>query len=144
MHIGTHLKMKKNNLKSENWFRWKATCLRGSWRRRAKKFGIDLNTIPTRQEIENWLIDSYPFKCYITGESLSKAKIELDHKVPCSRGGTFMLDNIGITSRGTNNIKGDLLLSEFKSLMKLITKWECKGERILKRLRRGNSIYVRK
>ena len=131
-------------LKKKDWMQWKASQLRASWRSRAKKNQIASIGVPNRQEIQDWLKSKYPFKCYLTGESLTKTQIELDHKIPVSRGGTFYLNNVGITSKKNNSAKGDLTEEEYQGLLMAMVRWEDQGERLLSRLRRSNNIYRRK
>lgn len=112
----------------------KASQARNSWLTRAKKLGIDKSEVPTKQEILVWLIEGLPFKCYLSNSEISKNLIELDHKLPISRGGSFKLDNIGVTSKWYNKSKGDLNEKEFRSLLKLISDWDDKGKSLLSRL----------
>jgi len=131
-------------LKKKDWFQWKSSGLRSSWRARAKKNELNLLSVPTRIEIQDWLKSKYPFKDYLTGESLTKTQIELDHITPVSRGGTFSLSNIGVTSKKNNSAKGDLTQEEYQGLLLAIVRWEDQGERLLSRLRRSNNIYRRR
>ena len=131
-------------LKKANWTQWKASRLRSAWRARAKKIGISPDTIPTREEIQEWIEALIPFKCYITGVPLTKSEIEVDHKEATSRGGGFGLDNVGLTSKYYNSAKGDMSEKEFKQLLKLIDTWKDKGKSVLKRLRTSNNIFRRR
>jgi hypothetical protein len=133
-----------NPLKKKNWCQWKASQVRSSWRTRARKFGLSLDEVPTRAEIQKWLEDQHPVKCYFTGGFIVLDTIELDHKTPLSRGGKLHLDNVGITSRWYNNIKGQMTEKEFRQLLRLVSKWEDKGLSLFKRLSSSNNIYKRK
>jgi hypothetical protein len=133
-----------SRLKKSNWHQWKASRLRSSWRARAKKLKVNLDDVPTREEIQDWLISKEPFKCYLTDISLNKGDIELDHKEVTSKGGSFKLFNIGITSKFYNSAKGDMAEKEFLSLLKLIKTWPDKGQSLLKRLRSSNNMFRRK
>ena len=69
--------------------------------------------------------------------------VELDHKVPISRSGSFGLDNLGVTSRFYNNSKGDMTNIEFLQLLSTISSWDGGGKHLLLRLIRSNSMYSR-
>jgi 5-methylcytosine-specific restriction endonuclease McrA len=133
-----------NPLKHTNWSNWKATQVRSSWRERAKKFGLNLNDVPTRAEIQDWLEAQSPIKCYIEGTFISTEVMELDHKTPLSRGGKLHLENVGCTSRYYNNIKGTMTEKEFRQLLRLVKKWDDKGESIFKRLMASNHMFSRR
>ena len=138
-------KKKSNNpLKRTNWSNWKATQARSSWRERAKKFGLPLDEVPTRAEIQEWLEAQHPIKCYFTGGFISPEVVELDHKHPLSRGGSLQLHNVGITSRWYNNIKGQMSEREFRQLIKLVSKWEDNGDMLFKRLAASNRVFSRR
>lgn len=122
----------------------KATQYRSSWRARCKKACKDLDSIPSRQEIQDWLISKQPFVCYITNQPIRLKDIQADHKNPIARGGSFKLGNIGLTSKRTNKIKGDMTIKEFKSLMKLINNWEDEGKSLFTRLMSSSLIYRKK
>lgn len=136
-------KKSTNPKKKENWFFWKASQVRGSWRNRARKYGHSLDDIPTRIEIQQWLEAQDPIKCYISGTFISPEIVELDHKMPIVRGGSFQLDNVGATSRYYNNVKGTMTEKEFRQLLKVVSKWEDKGVALFKRLMASNHIYKR-
>lgn len=104
---------------------------------------MDPDKVPSRIEIQEWLETQIPFKCYLTKEPLTKARIELDHKEATSRGGTFGLLNVGVTSRHMNAAKGGMHEKEFRGLLKLISKWEDGGHTLLMRLRASNNVFRR-
>ena len=132
-----------NPLKKTNFYQWKASQVRSSWRSRAKRFGLNLDDVPTRVEIQQWLEAQDPIRCYLSGSFISNEVIELDHKTPLSRSGSLKLDNVGITSRYYNNVKGNMTEKEFRSLLKAVSKWEDKGQSLFKRLMSSNHIYKR-
>jgi len=136
-------KRSTNPLKKTNWANYKASQLRGSWRERAKKYGENLDDVPTRAQIQEWLEAQQPIKCYIEGTFISAEVIEVDHKIPICRGGGFGLDNMGCTSRYYNNVKGSLTEEEFRNLLKLVKTWEDKGASLFKRLMASNHIFSR-
>jgi hypothetical protein len=133
-----------NPMRRTNWSQWKASQVRSSWRERAKKYGLPLEDVPSRPEIQEWLEKSHPLQCYFTGGFISQDVVELDHKDPLSRGGSLTLKNVGITSRWYNNIKGQMSEKEFRLLLKLVSKWEDKGDALFKRLSASNHMYNRK
>lgn len=132
----------KKTIKPEDWPRYKASQCRSNWRARAKKAGIDLVIVPTRAEIEEFINSQGTVKmCYLTDSMVKLEDVELDHKVPINRGGTFSLDNVGITSKHLNSAKGIMTDEEFKSLLQCIHTWEDEGMGLLKRLVASNNIY---
>lgn len=135
---------RRDTQKKEKWSQYKASQLRDSWRRRAKKLNIPVELVPSRGEIQSY-IDSFngTYICYITGKRVPKASIEFDHKIPTGRGGSFSLENTGITSKHFNRIKGMLTDTEFRELLKLISTWDDGGEFLLKRLSAANNIFRR-
>ena len=142
-------KRKKRNpalekLKRDRWSFYKASQYRSSWRERCKKSGGDLESVPTRAEIQDWLEALEPYKCYITNAFLNKRTMEADHKDPVSRGGSYRLKNIGITSKRLNGIKGSMSVKEMKALLKLVSKWEDKGDSLFSRLLASNNIFRRR
>ena len=125
-------KTKKKVETEDQWIKRRASQARASWLRRAKKLEIDIKDIPTKEEIMEIL--KYPIICYLSNSPISKDTVELDHKIPTSRGGLFKLSNVGITSRYYNQVKGDLTEKEFRSLLKTVSKWEDKGKSLFTRL----------
>jgi len=134
---------KKNKDTKERWCFHKAQQYRNSWRARCKKIEGDLESVPTRPEIQEWLMKQEPFRCYITGEYLNKRTLQADHIQPLSRGGLFTLDNVGLTSKRFNQIKGNMTLEEFKQLLSLVSNWEDNGAELFKRLLSSTNIYRR-
>ena len=67
--------------------------------------------------------------------------MEADHKDPVSRGGSYRLKNIGITSKRLNGIKGSMSVKEMKALLKLVSKWEDKGDSLFSSLLASNKIF---
>lgn len=93
-------------------------------------------TTPTIDVLYKWLKrDKYI--CYYSLEELTLDNLTIDHKIPLFRGGTNDLSNLCICSRKMNNIKGQLTEKEFKSLLKLVSKWEDGGASLFKRIRQG-------
>jgi len=132
-----------NPMRLTNWAQYKASQVRSSWRERARKYGEPLEDVPSRPIIQQWLEDQAPLTCYFTGTFISNEVAELDHKIPICRQGKFHLDNVGVTSRYYNNIKGSMTEEEFRGLLKLVRTWEDKGISLFKRLMASNHIYSR-
>lgn len=76
----------------------------------------------TDSEIQNlWNLQNG--RCAISGVKLTPGKnVSLDHIVPFSRGGKHSLKNLRFVHRRVNDFKGNLLDSEFKSLLRTCTK----------------------
>lgn len=135
---------KLTKLKKERWSFWKASQYRSSWRGRCKKVSGPLDDVPSRQEIQDWLESGIPYRCYLTNDFLNKTTLQADHMEPVSRGGSFKLENIGLTSKRYNQVKGEMTVPEFKDLMQLVKSWEDKGESLFRRLLAGTHIYNRR
>lgn len=138
--MATTRKRLKKEITDDQWIKRKSSSLRSSWLKRSP----DKEAVPAREDILTWLINKYPFSCHYAKSPISREVIEVDHLIPVSRGGTFNLSNAAITSRYYNNAKGDLTAKEFKDLLKLVSKWECKGERLFKRLISSNHIFKKR
>lgn len=131
--------------KKENWFHWKAGNLRSTWGVRIRKDPSRTRAeLPERCEIENWLRKQLPFTCYIENIPLDRDTMQVDHKHPTSRGGSFDLTNLGLTSKAANQIKGNMLEQEFKDLVKLILTWEDKGASLIKMLKQSKFIWTKR
>lgn len=102
--------------------------------------GLTIDQIPKISEIKEWLEKQYPYSCYFTEEKLGR-DFGVDHKIPVARGGSFMLDNLCITSMFINGAKGVMTEEEFKQLLKIISTWEDKGKSLLVRLRSSNTMF---
>jgi len=131
-------------LKKERFTFYKASQYRASWRERCKKANGNLDDIPSRAVIEKWLDNKEPWICYLTKAVLNKDTFQADHIQPISRGGSFKLSNIGLTSKKYNLAKGNMTKREFKSLLTCIKKWEDGGEGLLGRLIAGSTVFGRR
>lgn len=131
----------------------KAATFRNNCLSRADKHGIDRLNVPMPREIEEWLLthqdrvetvrNRFYLRCEYTGELIKIADIQIDHRTPISRGGTFRIENLAVTSGKTNQHKGSLKESEFLELLQLLDSFEpvAKAD-VLTRLRRG--VVIRK
>ena len=130
----------------------KAANFRNNCLYRADKYGIDRANVPMPKEIEAWLL-TYEAKietsrkrlylrCEYTGELIKLSDIQIDHRTPISRGGSFGIENLAITSGKTNQHKGELLDSEFSQLLTLLNQFEpIAKNNVLSRLRRGGGRF---
>lgn len=49
------------------------------------------------------------FRCCICGRTAKETKLEVDHKIPVSKGGTDSLDNLWTLCKDCNRGKSDLI-----------------------------------
>ena len=68
--------------------------------------------------------------------------IEIDHKCPISKYGSFEVSNLAVTSRYFNQIKGDLTEEDFNILLDA-TYDMADGQSVIKRLLSSGRIYAR-
>lgn len=101
----------------------------------ARRGTFPVENIPTTSELEVW-IKSNPHICLYSGEKLQLFKnFSVDHRVPVCRGGEHTLENLCFASKHMNTAKGTMTEKEFSSLLELISTWEDKGDRLLRRLK---------
>ena len=128
----------------------KAANFRNNCLARADKHGIDRANVPMPKEIEAWLLTYESqlevsrkrlyLRCEYTGELVKIADIQIDHRTPIGRGGSFGIENLAVTTAQNNQRKGSLTQSEF---LKLLAWLDLNGfepaakKDILTRLRRG-------
>jgi 5-methylcytosine-specific restriction endonuclease McrA len=80
--------------------------------------------------------------CYYCGREITDANFSLDHLLPVSRGGTFLHDNLDITCKKCNTIKGVLEGCEFVALLNLMATWpQAVKQDILDRLYSGGKRF---
>lgn len=128
---------RKKSLKKTDPLEYKARNIRNRLLSRVKDHSDSRRkTTPTKAEIKRWL-SSQDFTCYYSGEALDIFDMHVDHKTPFNRGGTNELDNLCLCTSKMNTAKGGLNEKEFRELLELISSWEDKGERLLRRLRQG-------
>jgi len=129
----------------------KAATFRGHCLTRADKLGIDRANVPMPKEFDAWLLTYESrlelsrkrlyLRCEYTNELVKIADIQIDHRTPISRGGSFGIENLAVTSGKTNQHKGSLLQSEFLELLDLLGSFEPAAKTdVLTRLRRGAVI----
>ena len=94
-------------------------------------------------EYEQWLKAIDPFVCYYSNATLKHTDFSIDHKQPLVRGGTNQLNNLCICTKAMNTAKGQMTEKEFKQLLKLISKWEDSGVKLLNRLRMAGKAFGR-
>jgi len=129
----------------------KSSAFRTNCLSRAKKLGIPVSSVPMPREFAEWLtLQPITIKrkrayltCYLTGALVPLAKIELDHRVPVSRGGSFQVFNLGVTDARMNQAKSNRTQDEFMELLELIKTWDDSGKSIIADLRSGQSRRYR-
>jgi HNH endonuclease len=130
----------------------KAANFRNNCLNRADKLGIDRANVPMPKEIEAWLLTYEQqietnrkrlyLRCEYTGELVKIADIQIDHRTPISRGGSFGIENLAITNGKTNQHKGSLKKSEFLELLQLLDGFEPVAKTdVLARLRRVGAFF---
>jgi hypothetical protein len=133
--------------KEDSFFFTKASRCRSSWLARARKVGISKEEVPTRAEIQK-VLEELCYSgliCYYSRLQFFNPKyLEIDHKQPISRGGSFKLDNICITTKRMNSAKGDMTEKEFLSLLEVISTFEDKGNSVISRLVSSNNKFRKK
>jgi len=126
----------------------KAANFRNNCLTRADKHGIDRISVPMPKEIEVWLLTYESqlevsrkrlyLRCEYTSELVKIADIQIDHRTPISRGGSFGIENLAITTAQSNQRKGSLVSAEFKELLQLLDNFEPVAKTdVLTRLRCG-------
>jgi|GEM_PF-4061855 len=144
---------KKTKLTPTQWAHQRAERFRAKSLARARKLKLDVKDVPSRAQIEHWLLDNMKFdsdcistyafyECYITGLRVMLPDAEIDHINGVKNGLGF--DNMGVTSRDFNQVKSDMPLRDFKALMDCIALFEDAGKSVMTRLKRGNMVFVRK
>lgn len=133
--------MATKNLKETDFLKYKAQCIRSSFRQRTKDPEA---YVPTPRELETWLRSFEDnFVCYYFRTKLKPSEITIDHKIPLSRlNGNNNLDNLCIASKAANDSKGNLTDTEFFELLKLMDSWEPIAKKnVLTRLKQAGNIY---
>jgi hypothetical protein len=125
------------------WNRRKASQFRASWVARAKKLGVDVALVPSRESVLEWLSAIDIPVCYYSKTPISRDVVEADHLEPISRKGSFSLSNVVLTSRFYNQVKGDLNDKEFFQLLNTVSDWEDKGKSLMIRLISSNRRFGR-
>jgi 5-methylcytosine-specific restriction endonuclease McrA len=129
------IKKHRETQKKKNLVRMRCNAARHNWKRRSDSPIPDLNLL------EMSVREQLSLGCFYTKKELTEETFGLDHKVPLKRGGSNDISNIVVVDQKINKAKGDLLDSEFISLLNLISTWEDKGESFLTRLRASNIIF---
>jgi len=126
----------------------KSANFRNNCLARADKHDIDRANVPMPKEIEAWLLTYESrlevvrkrlyLRCEYTNELVKIADIQIDHRTPISRGGSFGIENLAVTTAQSNQRKGSLVSAEFKELLQLLDSFEPVAKTdVLTRLRRG-------
>ena len=128
----------------------KAKNLRGRWLALARKVSYPSDKVPTGPEISDYLWNSLKFECgdpylpdYYGGSIFNLDTIELDHKQPISKEGSFGLENIAITCRYFNQLKSNLTEPDFKKLLDLLRTMD-EPKSLTNRILASGRIYARR
>lgn len=122
-------------LKKEDLLKWRSQQYASRWKQRGS-----LN-VPTSKELELWLKGFDSLLCYYTGKQLTDKTFSIDHKQPLNRGGDSSFDNLALCHKDINSAKGNFTEKEFKDLLKISSKWEDKGDMLLRRLRMAGKAF---
>ena len=127
-------------------FRRMASQWRSSSKRRLAELSEGGEALPSLDAVEAHIRGNFGNGCFYCGTKLSetvkKHKIELDHKVPISRGGSAAVENLALSCHACNCGKGPLLASEWKSLLQLLDTWDPgAAQSLLVRLKGGYWVY---
>lgn len=110
---------RNRRMQVEEPFRWRAYLLR------------KLNPSITADDLER-LWNQQDGLCALTGQPMTIADADVDHRVPKSRGGSSDLSNLRWVCRKANAAKGDMLDEEFLTLCFQVSEWI--GRRIMEYL----------
>ena len=61
-------------------------------------------------------------KCEYCGVDLNEKDFQIDHKIPLSRNGKHSIDNLAISCKECNNLKGTMTSEEFLIFIKIYIK----------------------
>lgn len=130
--------------KKTKYFLWKADCLISSFKRRAKKHNKTYDYITKRADYALIIKEKLKGKCEYCSCKLTRTNLNVDHKIPISRGGSFGEDNLAYVCSACNRSKAEMSAEEFMSLQKLILTWADKGYYILKQLRTASVVFKKR
>lgn len=68
------------------------------------------------------LIDFQNYRCALTGDELAPETASVDHKIPISKGGTNVMENVQVLHSEVNRMKGSMSTLEFILLCRKIIK----------------------
>lgn len=68
------------------------------------------------------LVEAFGEKCAGCGKTVKKGKLEIDHMTPVSKGGFTDFMNLQLLCKKCNSLKGDMLATEWKMLVKVLFK----------------------
>jgi 5-methylcytosine-specific restriction endonuclease McrA len=111
---------------------------------RARKAGqhLDYDLERFREWVEGW---GETGDCYYCAGDLTEHNFSVDHRVPTSRGGTYLGVNVVLCCKPCNEAKGNLTDREFGQLMSVMFAWDAQTRQsVLKRLRAGGRVIYGK
>ncbi len=133
-------KQSAKKAKAADWYRWRAQQLRTSWLGRVRKAKGDKSELPSLDDTAEWL-RNVPMVCHYSGDIVDKELMQVDHKRALARGGSYALDNLAISTKEMNALKGNLHEEEFVGLLDLMASWEDNGKALISTLRRAQCIW---
>jgi len=129
--------------KKTDYFKWKADCLIGGFKRRHKKYDLEYTYITKRVDYAKIVEKKLKGNCEYCGVKLTRKNLSVDHKIPLSRGGNTSEENLAYCCDKCNNAKGEMDYEEYVALISLIKTWSDKGKYILSKLRAGSLMFKR-
>ena len=99
---------------SQEWYKANLDKIRNYNRtqRARRKFALSIEGSASTNEVYTWIQSQDPV-CYYCKKILLSNEIQLDHKIPLSRGGTHTTDNFAISCRSCNCSKNTKTPEEF-------------------------------
>ncbi|MHB1764733.1 MAG: HNH endonuclease [Gammaproteobacteria bacterium] len=124
---------KKNNLKKQNPFEYRAKALRIAYAKLGHKLSIE-------QVREMMHANS---RCYYCGFDLNANPLEygIDHKTPKNKGGTNDMGNLVLCCRKCNSVKGTLTDTQYIDLLAYLKDKPEVFENLYKRLRMSGMVF---
>ena len=129
--------------KNKNWYTWKANQLIGNFQTRHKKINKPYTYLTKRIDYAE-IIKTKLTRCEYCDCKLNKTNFSVDHKIPLSHGGDTSDVNLAYCCNHCNSAKGEMLDTEYKELIKMVSTWKDKGEYVLRKLRAAAVVFRRR
>ena len=130
------------NKKTDYW-KWKADCLIGGFKRRHKKHDKPYTFLTKRADYAD-ILKTKMTNCEYCGVKLTKTNFSVDHKIPLSNDGDTTTENLAYCCQKCNTAKGEMNHDEYNALIVMIREWDDKGKYILSRLRAASLMFNRR
>ncbi len=127
------------NKKTDYW-KWKADCLIGGFKRRHKKHDKPYTFLTKRADYAE-ILKTKMTNCEYCGVKLNRTNFSVDHKIPLAHGGDTSTENLAYCCSKCNTAKGEMNYDEFMALIAMIREWDDKGKYILSRLRAAGLMF---